>query len=284
MKPASFEYHRPESPAAAASLLATHDDAVVVAGNQTLGMDMSYREVEPDHLVDVSDLELSFIDVGDGDVSVGATTIHRTLARSEPLAASLQALSEAASTVADPSVRSVGTFGGSLGKAHPAANYPTVLVGLDTTIAVRSADGRRDVAFDEYLATGLEDAFIEDATVSLGPFDGPNAGSAFVQLKRAKLTWPTVNAFAAVATEDGVVTDARVGLANVAPTHVRVPDAEAAVVETELGEPALSAAADAAIDAVDPTPELHADGPFKTEMAGEYATRALETAYERAVN
>lgn len=284
MKPASFDYHRPGSPAEAASLLAEHENAVVVAGNQTLGMDMSYRELQPDHLVDLGDLDLSFVDIDDGTVSIGATTTHRSLAQSEPLGHDLRALREAASKVADPSVRSVGTFGGSLGKAHPAANYPTVLVGFDTSVTVRSADGGREVDFEEYLTAGLDDAFIERATVTLSGFDGPNAGSSFVQLKRAKLTWPTVNAFAAVITEDGLVTDARVGLANVAPTHLRVSDVEAAVVDTDLGESALSAAASAAAAAVDPTPDLHADGAFKREMAGEYATRALETAYERAVD
>lgn len=282
MKPASFEYHRPGSPSEAASLLSKYDSAAVVAGNQTLGMDMSYREVEPDHLVDIGDLDLAFIEIGEDKISIGATTIHRTLAQSDLLAGKIQALTEAASKVADPSVRSIGTFGGSLGKAHPSANYLTVLAALETTLTIRTTDDTWEMDFGDYLVDGLDGGFIESAMVSLDGFGEPEAGSAFVQLKRAKLTWPTVNAVAAVRTEDGVVTDARVGLANITPTHVRVPDAATAVVDTELGEAALKAAADAAIDVADPTPELHADGEFKIEMAGEYATRALKKAYERA--
>jgi carbon-monoxide dehydrogenase medium subunit len=285
MKPARFEYHRPGSPAEAAAMLAEYDDAAVVAGNQTLGMDMSYREVEPDHLVDVSTLDLSFVDVNGDALSIGATTLHRTLARSERLADRFRALSEAASKVADPSVRSVGTFGGSLGKAHPASNYPTVLRALDTTLTVRSPEGTRESDFDAYLTDGLaDDEFIESATAHVGEFAGADAGSAFIQFKRARLTWPTVNAAAAVRVEDGVVTAARVGLANVAPTHVRVRDAEAAVVDTELDDAALAEASEAALAAVDPAPELHADDGFKREMAGEYATRALGKAYQRATD
>jgi carbon-monoxide dehydrogenase medium subunit len=282
MKPASFEYHSPESPSEAASILARHDEAVVVAGNQTLGMDMSYREIEPDHLVDIGDLDLSFVEFDDGRLSIGATTLHRTLARSDELSNRLQALSEAAGKVADPSVRAVGTLGGSLGKAHPGANYPTVLVGFETTLTIRTTDGTHDVHFVEYLENGLDEGFIESTTVPLEGFDGTDAGSAFIQLKRAKLTWPTVNAAAAVRTEDRSIVDARMGLANVAPTHVRVRGAEDAVVGTALDEEALSAAATAAVDAVDPTPELHADDEFKAEMAGEYTVRALEAAYDRA--
>lgn len=284
MKPAPFEYVSPSSPSEAATLLDERENAIVVAGNQTLGMDMSYRELTPDYLIDITELGLDYITADDDTIQIGATTLHRDIAASALLDERLQALAEAGEKVAGPSVRNVGTFGGSLGKAHSAANYPTVLVGMDTTLTVRSTDGIREVDFRDYLAGGLAaDEFIEQASIKLCECAGNRSASAFVQLKRAKLTWPTVNAAAGVTVVDGIVTNGWVGLANVAPHHIRVPKAAEVVVDTELNEDALDTAFDAAVDAADPASELHADDEFKIEMAGEYATRALETAYERAL-
>lgn len=43
----------------------------------------------------------------------------------------------------------------------------------------------------------------------------------------------------------------------------------------------LAAAAEVATEVADPTGEMHADREFKEEVAGEYARRALRTAYDR---
>jgi carbon-monoxide dehydrogenase medium subunit len=283
MKPTPFEYHRPESVTEAVNLLAENERAVLMAGNQTLGVDMSYRSLEPDHVVDVGELELSHVTAEDGSIEVGATTLHREIEASELLETRLQMLAEAAAAVAGPSVRSVGTFGGSVGKAHPASNYLTVLRAMDASLSVRSAGGRSTIDVETYLEEGIErDELIESATIQVEDFPAARSGSAFLQLKHAKLTWPTINSSAIVRLEDDVVTDARVSLANAAPHHIRLPEAEAAVEDTDLSESALEAAAAAAVEAAEPVPELHADDDFKLEMAGEYARRALSQAYERA--
>ena len=57
MKPASFEYHRPETLAEALDLLATHGDAAkAIAGGQSLLPLMALRLAQPAHLVDIGRL------------------------------------------------------------------------------------------------------------------------------------------------------------------------------------------------------------------------------------
>lgn len=295
MKPAQFEYHRPESVADAVDLLADHRDAELMAGNQSLGIVMSNRLATPEHVVDLNHLEseLAFVETEADAVTVGAMTRHRTIERSETLAERVPMLPEAAEQIAGPAVRNRGTIGGSIGEADPAGNYPAALAALDATLTLRSPEGTRDVPVSDYFVAYMftdlrEDELVESVTVPTDPFPTDRSGMAFLELKRASQTWPTVSAATAIRVDDPdaddpVVEEARVALANAADVPLRVEGAESAVEGEPLGDETLAAAAEAATAAADPAEEMHADGEFKEEVAGEYARRSLETSYRRAI-
>lgn len=296
MKPAPFEYHRPTSVSDAAELLdELGHDAELLAGNQSLGIIMANRLATPDHLVDLGDVdELAGVTVGDESVAVGAMTTHRDLEFADDLRKAMEMLPEAAEQIAGPSVRNRGTLGGSVAEADPAGNYPAALVALDADIHVASVAEERTVParefFIAYMFTDLgPDELVTGVSIPREPFPVDRAGMAFVELKRAAQTFPTVSAGTAVrvddpAADDPVVEAARVALASVADVPLHVPDAEAAVEGTSLDDDALAAAAEAAADAADPSPEMHADEAWKVELAGEYTTRSLTRAYERAID
>ncbi|MFW6448950.1 MAG: FAD binding domain-containing protein, partial [Halobacteriota archaeon] len=279
----------------AVELLADLEDAEVLAGNQSLGIVMANRLATPDHLVDLNGIEELFgIEVADGSVSIGAMTRHRTIERSEALAGRVAMLPEAAEQIAGPTVRNRGTIGGSLAEADPAGNYPTALTALEGTLHIVSADGRRTVDassfFLAYMFTDLrEDELIERVTIDTDPFPPSRTGMAFLELKRAAQTWPTVSAAAAVRVDDPdrddpLVEDVRLALANVADVPLRVTDAESSLEGEPLSEAGLDAAAETVRDATDPEGELHANRDFKRDVAGTYARRAVETAHERALS
>ncbi|WP_132058606.1 FAD binding domain-containing protein [Halorussus amylolyticus] len=297
MKPAPFEYHRPTTVAEAADLLADRDHAELLAGNQSLGIVMANRLATPDHLIDLNAVEdLDYVEErADGDaVAVGAMTTHRTIERSGLLAERLPMLPEAAEQIAGPSVRNRGTLGGSVGEADPAGNYPAALLALDATLELVSADGEREVPvsdyFIAYMFTDLgEDEIIAAARVPTEPFPPDRTGMAFLELKPAAQTWPTVSAASAIRVDDPdatkpVVEEARLALANAADVPLRVEECETAIEGEPLSEETLAAVAEAATAAADPADEMHADREFKCEVAGEYARRSLAASYDRATN
>ena len=154
MKPAPFQYHRPTTLEDALELLAEHPEAEVMAGNQSLGIVMGNRLSTPDHVVDINRIDaLSFVDVGEAAVAIGAMARHRDIERSADLREALSILPEAAEQIAGPSVRSRGTLGGSIGEADPAGNYPTVAVALDAEIHLVAIDGERSVRGDGGVTT-----------------------------------------------------------------------------------------------------------------------------------
>jgi carbon-monoxide dehydrogenase medium subunit len=295
MKPAPFEYHRPTTVTEATDLLAEYGDAELLAGNQSLGIVMANRLATPDHLIDLNTVEdLDYVEERDGAIAVGAMTRHRTIERSDLLAETLPMLPEAAEQIAGPSVRNRGTLGGSVGEADPAGNYPAALVALDATLELVSAEETREVPvsdyFIAYMFTDLaEDELIAAADIPTDPFPPERTGMAFLELKPAAQTWPTVSAATAVRVDDPdadepVVEEARLALANAADVPLRVDEAEAAVEGESPSEDALEAVADAAAAAADPEDEMHADSEFKVEVAGEYARRSLAASYDRATN
>lgn len=295
MKPAPFAHHRPETVTGVLELLEELEDAELLAGNQSLGIVMANRLATPDHLVDLNGVdELVGIEEGDDEIRIGAMTSHRTIERSERLAERLPMLPEAAEQIAGPSVRNQGTLGGSIGEADPAGNYPAALLALEGSLTLRSLEETRTVPvsdyFIAYMFTDLrEGELIESATVPTEPFPSERTGMAFLELKPAAQTWPTVSAATVVRVDDPgadepVVKDARVALANASDVPLRVEEAESIVEGEPLTSESLEDAAAAVTNAVDPEGEMHADREYKEEVAGEYAKRSLETSYERATN
>ncbi|WP_299265687.1 FAD binding domain-containing protein [Halorientalis sp.] len=292
MKPAPFNYHRPSTIEEALTLLSETQGAELMAGNQSLGLDMASRNKRPDHIVDLDAVdELSFLDVTNERVEVGAMVTHRTIERSEELDQALPMLPESAK-IAGLSVRNRGTMGGSVAEADPAGNYPAALRALEGSINLRSLQGARSVParefFTSYMSTDMrENELVESVTVDRSQFPMDRTGMSFIELKRSALGWADVSAAAAVRVakpdeSEPTIEHARLALANVAD----VPPAVDAVPRELEGEPLTESAAEAveraATAAADPSEKVHTDGEFKPDIAGTYGRRAIERAYDRA--
>ena len=294
MKPAAFEYHRPETVEKAVTLLEDLPDAELMAGNQSLGIVMANRLATPDHIVDINGVdELSYVDAGADAVEVGSLARHRDLETSPALQRDYAVLSEAAGQIAGPTVRNRGTIGGSIGEADPAGNYPCVLIAMDGEVELASTGGRRTVDADDYflayMMTDIEEAELITATrFPREPFPASRTGMAFLGQKRAAQTWPTLSVAGAVRVDtpdapDPVVEEARIGLANAADVPLRVEAIEDAVEGEPLTDTTLEDAGEVAYDRVRPQAEMHADETYKRELAREYTKRTLRTAYNRAL-
>ena len=125
MKPAPFEYIRPQSLAEACELLAGDEDARAIAGGQTLVPMLAMRLARPTKLIDIMRLpELAGIRTEGGALVVGATT-RQVIADRDPLIrAQVPALARVLPWVGHPPTRNRGTVGGSIANADPSAEIP----------------------------------------------------------------------------------------------------------------------------------------------------------------
>src|SRR5206468_4258914 len=134
-------------------------EAKVLAGGQSLVPLLNYRLARPRLVVDINGLPLAGVRVENGSLHLGALTRHHELEDLSEIGRSTPLLPEVARLIGNVRVRSLGTLGGSLAHADPAAELPMAIVALDARLTLASASGRRTVAarefFTGYLSTAL---------------------------------------------------------------------------------------------------------------------------------
>src|SRR5438270_10441500 len=152
-----FEYTAPKSLDEALHLLAS--GAKPLAGGMSLIPMMKLRLAAPDHLVDLGRIKtLSYIREEGGAIHIGATTTHHEVEDSALLRAKCPLLAETASNIGDVQVRNMGTIGGSIAHADPAADYPAALLALEAKVRLVSANSDRTMSVEDFLVDTLTTA------------------------------------------------------------------------------------------------------------------------------
>ncbi len=150
-----FDYQRPADRAAARA--AFKGDSRYLAGGQSLVQAMKLRLAQVEQLVDLGGIaDLKTIKVDGSGVTIGAMATHASVAASADVRKAIPALAELAEGIGDPMVRNMGTIGGSIAHADPAACYPSALVGLGATVHT----DKRKIAADDFFR-GLYDTALE---------------------------------------------------------------------------------------------------------------------------
>ena len=188
MKAAAFEFERATSVQHALTLMAKHGvDAKLIAGGQTLMATLNMRLSEPALLIDISSLtELREIRLIDNALRIGALTTHRDIERSALVAEHAPLLTQAAPHVAHIAIRNVGTLGGSLAFADPAAEWPVCAVALDATIITMGANGGRRIAAREFFTDLYETQLAQGEIIIACEFPQQATGTRNVFLELAR--------------------------------------------------------------------------------------------------
>jgi len=287
MIPRSFEYHDPESLQETLALVAEHgDEAKLMAGGMSLLPMMKLRLASPAHIVDlwrVSDM--AYIKDAGRHLAIGGKTTHHTLATSTLLRDACPILAEAASVVGDPQIRNLGTIGGSLAHADPAADYLPVMVALGAEFTLKSKDGERKITakdfFMDLLTTALRPT--EVLTEVRVPRLQNGIGSAYLKLSRRATDFALVGvAVIGRLSKGGTCAGLDVVLGGMGPIPVRARGVEEALKGNRPQAKQLDDASQQAPDGLTPPSDVHADAAYRTEVSKVYVRRALERAFARA--
>jgi CO/xanthine dehydrogenase FAD-binding subunit len=285
MKPAPFEYIRPDSLARACELLAGDEDARVIAGGQTLVPMLAMRLARPAKLIDILRLpELAGIREQAGFVVVGATTRQAQAERDSVIKASVPMLARVLPWVGHPPTRNRGTIGGSIANADPAAEIPLVTVTLGAEIVLTTTGGERSVPADDF--------FIGPMLTSIGQGDCVSAirfpvwphkhiGVGFFEISARQSDFAFVAAAAQVALDDdGRCLDVALGVGGVGDRPLRLD--LSSLVGTRLEAAAVTESVHVASADMDAMSDLHASAAYRRRVAVTLCTRALEQARSHA--
>jgi aerobic carbon-monoxide dehydrogenase medium subunit len=154
----AFDFVKPSSLDEALAAL-QEEDALALGGGQTLIPTLKQRLASPAKLVSLRGIaDLKGIRAENGVLIVGAGTNHAALARE--LKQTYPALAKLASKIGDPSVRTLGTIGGSLANNDPAACYPAAALASGATIVTNAREIAADDYFQGLFTTALEEGEI----------------------------------------------------------------------------------------------------------------------------
>jgi len=181
MKPAAFDYLRPENvDSALACLHETGDDARILAGGQSLVAMLNLRLVRPQILIDIARLSaLSDIRVEGDHIEVGAAVTQAALQRWPELAGKVPLLAQALPCIGHYQTRSRGTVCGSLAHADPSSELPLCLAALGGEVVLRSAQGRRVLAAADFQTGMLTTARRPDEMIVAARFPIARDGARF---------------------------------------------------------------------------------------------------------
>src|SRR6201987_22901 len=161
MKPPPFSYHDPKTVAEVVGLLATLENAKLLAGGQSLMPMLNFRYVQPDHIIDLNRVEgLSYIRETPDGMEVGAMTRQRDLEFSGLVATRFPLMHEAIQSIGHRQTRNRGTIGASLCHLDPAAELVSCAMTFNAVVVVAGPTAERESAFKDfpvgYLTPALE--------------------------------------------------------------------------------------------------------------------------------
>lgn len=163
VKPPRFQYHAPATVDEACGLLASLEDAKVLAGGQSLIPLLNFRLARPQHLVDINRIGgMDRIYERDGGVAIQALARQAAVEDSDLVARVCPLLRDAVRLIAHRVIRNRGTVGGSLAHADPASELPAVLLALGGHVITRSTRGERRIPADQLFSSVFETTLAPD--------------------------------------------------------------------------------------------------------------------------
>ena len=271
---------RPRALDDALAALTVDPETRPIAGGTDLLLDLHRGGPgDPVTLVDLAGIEeLRGIAVVDGTVRIGALVTHNDVITDPTLRTVALPLAQACLEVGSPQLRNRATIAGNLATASPANDTISALLALDATVSLQSSTGSRALPLDEFF-TGFRTTVLEPGeliTALTFPALDPDDDGVWVKLgNRAAQAISVVHLGVVVRRTADRITRARVAIGSVAERVVRVPEAEAMLVGTDLPPDIVDRAAEAVRDAVSPIDDVRATAAYRRDLIPTLVRRSL---------
>ncbi len=280
-----FEYLAPRTVEEAVELLSKYgEEAKVLAGGTDLLVRMKQGVLRPKYLISINRIkELNYIEDRGDHVAIGAATKLRALERSGLIKELFPALHEAVESMAGVQIRNMGTIGGNLCNASPAADTAPPLLVFEAEVVIAGPNGRRVVPITQFfIGPGKTVMARNELLVEVRvPKPVKPTGSAFMKIARVAMDLAKVNIAVALRMNGNVVEDVKVALGSVAPTPMRAYRTEEFLKGKELTEDVMWEAAKIVRTEVKPITDIRSTAEYRREVSGVILVDALKKAMER---
>lgn len=279
-----FEFFEPKTVDEAVRLLDTANSKVM-AGGVDLVLKMRLRLTLPDAVISLQKIPgLDYIESNPAGLRFGALASIRQIELSPLVQKNWAVLYEAVHQIASVQTKTMGTAVGNLCVATPASDIAPPLFVLGAKVKIVGLNYEKLVPIENFFVavgkTILEPNEIVTEIFVPGMLAG--TGSAFLKAAKTADDIAKVNAAVTVTVTDKICKDARIALGSVAPTPIRVTEAEQALKGQKLDETMFARAAEAAADAVRPISDIRSTAKYRKEMVRVLVKDALAKAAANA--
>ncbi|HEY9086211.1 MAG TPA: FAD binding domain-containing protein [Candidatus Tyrphobacter sp.] len=275
--------YRPDSLAAA--LRAWRDAAPgtrLVAGGTDVVVEQQ-RGVKPaERLIDLTALEaeLKYIRREGDEFALGALVTHNDVLASGDLRRWALPLAQACLEIGAPQIRTRATVVGNLVTASPANDTIAPLLALDARLVLASVGGERTVALNDFYPAFRQTALRTGEIVREIRFRALDLRHRGIFLKlglRRAQAISVINVAIVVELEGSHPASARIALGCVAPTVIRIPNAEAALAGARLDAKTIARVAERAAREIAPIDDLRGSAEYRREAVAALLAQALES-------
>jgi carbon-monoxide dehydrogenase small subunit/xanthine dehydrogenase small subunit len=281
-EPAAPLYFRPRSLEEALEILIQRSGEVrPIAGGTDILVAAKDGKANLASLFDLTAVpELRGIEEVGHDLRIGAAVTHTEIVASTLVARYCPALPIACGWVGGPQIRNRGTIGGNIAHGSPAADTVPPLYVADARVEVVSVSDRREIAISDFFTGPRQTALAPDELiVAVRIPKRAGVRGAFLRLgQRQAQAISKVSVAVAMTFRGGQPEWARVALGSVAPTVIRAPETERALLAG--GYEGLKRAMEAIRNEVRPIDDIRSNREYRREMSAVLLERAIRQIVE----
>ena len=260
--------------------------AVFVSGGTDVVPKLKSGALKPEAVISLHRIQgLDSIEVKEDGLYLGAFATLRKISLSDALAGEYEVVGRAAGHVSSMQVRNIATIGGNVCNASPSADAVQGLLVLDAVCRIQGPDGKYEKPLADFFLGPGKTILGEDELLTgfFVPKPAARTGAAYVKYSiRGDTDISIVGAGAALSPgADEIVVKARVTLASVAPTPLRVAAAEDFLEGKKPAEAVFEEAAEIAKNACAPIDDQRATADYRKEMVRVQTRIVLKEAYNR---
>jgi carbon-monoxide dehydrogenase medium subunit len=275
-----FDYHRPLTLREACEKLAL-PDARILAGGTDLIPQLREARRHAAHVVDLKRLpeclEITLQD--DASLRIGAAACASLVASHPDLLARYPAVASSAHLIGSHQIQNRATLGGNICNAAPSADAVPPLIVCDAEVEIAGPAGLRLALLETIFAAPGRTTLAADellTAIVLPPMPERTASHYLRFTPRREMDIAAAGVAARVTCDAfGVITEARIALASVAPTPIRARSGEAALVGRRLDDATIEAASTAAMGDARPISDTRASAEYRRELVAVLTRRVL---------
>jgi carbon-monoxide dehydrogenase medium subunit len=220
----------------------------------------------------------------DRGLRIGALTSFRQIEKEAVIREKYTALYEAARSVTSVQIKHMGTLGGNLCNASPAADSAPALLVLAAEVKLATRKGERQVPVDQFFA-GPGETILTTNELLIEvevPEVLPGTGSAFLKMGRISADLAKVSVAAMIVREGEVIQGCRIAMGSVAKTPLRMLETERVLIGKEWNDDLIDRAGDHASQEIEPITDIRSTAGYRRELTKVLVRDALKIAWKRA--